>query len=119
MGHPSSLWCVLPGGSVFDSRSTRQGMAIIEGNLWEHNLVRLIVLDVSSDYELMRDPMPPFCYPVLTERWVLSAELNKVLPQDGLVSGYLYDWHEAADQQDDAFYVGMVRSELAQTLLAD
>lgn len=92
-------------------------MAQIDGNLWEHNFARITVIDVSSDYELMRDPMPAYCYPVLTERWVMRAQMDALLPIDGWVSGYLYDWHQA-DEADDHFYVGMVRRELADGLLA-
>ncbi len=93
-------------------------MATIEGNLWEYNFARVVVLDVSSDYELMRDPMPPSCYPVLTETYILRTELIKRLPDVNLVAGYLYDWHENGDLDDDAMYVGVVRSELAETLLS-
>ena len=94
-------------------------MATIDSNLWEFNFTRIVILDVSSDYELMCEPMPPNCYPVLNERWVHKSRLPDILPQDDLMAGYLYDWHEDSEREENAWYVGMVRQELAQTLLAE
>ena len=93
-------------------------MADIESNLWEYNFTRVVILDVSSDYELMCEPMPPNCYPILTERWIHKSQLPKILPQDDLLVGYLYDWHEDSEREENAWYVGMVRQELATDLLS-
>lgn len=92
-------------------------MAKAEPTLWEYNFARLVILDVSSDYELMAEPMPPMCYPVLQERWVHKSQLPDLLPQDEPLSGYLYDWHESNEVDENAWYVGVVRQELAQSLL--
>lgn len=94
-------------------------MARLESHLWEYNFARVVILDVSSDYELMAEPMPPNCYPILEEKWIHKAQLPGILPQDELLSGYLYDWHESNEREENAWYVGVVRQELAQTLLAD
>ena len=94
-------------------------MATVEPNLWEYNFTRIVILDVSSDYELMCEPMPPNCYPILNEIWVHKTRLPALLPQDDLMVGYLYDWHEDSERDENAWYVGMVRQELARTLLAE
>lgn len=93
-------------------------MATIEGNLWELNFTRVYVIDVSDDYELMRDPLPAVCYPVLAEKWVPKEQLTRTLPNQQLVSGYLYDWHQRTELDQSAFYVAVVRQDLAASLLA-
>ncbi|MBN8690209.1 MAG: hypothetical protein J0L72_05385 [Armatimonadetes bacterium] len=92
-------------------------MAELDGNLWELNFAKLVVLDVSSDYELMRDPMPAVCYPVLAEKWVMRSQLPTILPNKVFAPGYLYDWHESCGPDHSAWYVGVVRSELADALI--
>lgn len=89
-------------------------MATIDGNLWHLNFTRILVLDVSDDYELMRDPLPACCYPVLSERWVLKERWPAQLVDAELEPGYLYDWYESVKGDDNTFYVGVVRRELAE-----
>lgn len=89
-------------------------MARLAGNLWEYNLIRVVVVDVSDDYRLMQPPMPSDFYPVLTEAWLPSHGLMERLPTSDLVTGYLYDWHERPDHGDGAWYVGVVSADLAQ-----
>lgn len=91
-------------------------MARIEGNLWEHNFARVHVLDVSDDYELMREPLPTCCYPVIAEMWVPRWRLPDGLPKQSLAPGYLYDWHDCPDPILDEWFVGVVREELVQQL---
>ncbi|MBX3097189.1 MAG: hypothetical protein KF812_10025 [Fimbriimonadaceae bacterium] len=88
----------------------------IDGNLWEYNLVRLVVLDVSDDYRLPHGPLPMDCYPVLTERWVLATQIDHTLADPKLVDGYLYDWHESPEIPSGTWYVGMVDRGMIQEL---
>jgi hypothetical protein len=83
------------------------------GNLWEHNLCRVVIVDVSDDYRLMQPPMPSDCYPVLREVWLPTYGLSQALPAHPLVTGYLYDWHERPDQRNGCWYVGVVSEDLA------
>ncbi len=93
-------------------------MAELFGNLWEYNLVRVIVVDVSDDYVLMQPPMPNDFYPVLREVWLPRHHLSQKLPNSGLVDGYLYDWHESPEAADGSWYVGVVQQQLTQALEA-
>jgi len=93
-------------------------MAKLDGNLWQYNFAKIVILDVSDDYELMRDPLPNCCYPVIAEMWVPRYKLPNLLPLTDLVDGYLYDWHQSGPNQSDPWMVGMVRSALAESLLS-
>jgi hypothetical protein len=90
-------------------------MAELGGNLWEYNMARVVVVDVSDDYRLMQPPMPSDFYPVLTEVWLPRHTLRNALPYETLVQGYLYDWHESPQNEFDTWYVGVV----AETLTAE
>jgi hypothetical protein len=81
--------------------------ATLDGVLWEYNLARVVILDVSDDYRLMRSPLPTDCYPVLAETWVPTVCLPSMLAA-GLVDDYLYDWHQSPDYAQDPWYVGVV-----------
>lgn len=85
----------------------------IDGELWEYNLVRIVIIDVSDDYRLMQPPMPSECYPVLTEKWLPSYRLSDRLTHDCLLAGYLYDWHESNEGLFEPWYVGVVDQTLA------
>ena len=87
-------------------------MATLDGNLWEHNLTLVRVVDVSDDYRLMQPPMPSECYPVIEESWYPTFDLSRRLPERALVAGFLYDWHEAGCA-DEVWVVGVVAAELA------
>jgi len=89
-------------------------MAKINGSLWEYNLARVIVVDVSDDYRFMQAPMPSDFYPVLREVWLPRHGLSNQLDKEDLVTGYLYDWHETPNIEGGEWYVGMVRQELTQ-----
>lgn len=84
------------------------------GNLWEWNLKKVVVVDVSDDYRFMLSPMPGEFYPVIKEVWLPRHRLAAALQVDGLVSGYLYDWHETPASEQGNWYVGVVSEELAQ-----
>jgi hypothetical protein len=88
-------------------------MAQLAGNLWEYNLAKVVVIDVSEDYRLLQSPMPNGFYPVLRELWFPRHNLPTVLTNAQLVQGYLYDWHETGDSLSDSWYVGVVAAELA------
>lgn len=88
-------------------------MAQLNGNLWEYNLCRVIVVDVTDDYRYLQSPMPSDYYPVLTETWLPRHNLAHRLSKGDLVSGYLYDWHESPDGEGNEWYVGLVSSDLA------
>jgi hypothetical protein len=89
-------------------------MAELCGNLWEYNLARVVVIDVTDDYRLMQPPLPSDFYPVLKEAWMPAYGLGERLPDAGLVSGYLYDWHESPGSASEPWYVGVVNEQLAQ-----
>ena len=89
-------------------------MANLCGNLWELNVTKIIVVDVSDDYRLMQPPMPSDFYPVLEEVWLPSHNLANLIHKRNLVSGYLYDWHESPDHQRGSWYVGVVKENLAK-----
>jgi hypothetical protein len=94
-------------------------MAEIYGNLWEHNMARVVVVDVTDDYRLMQPPLPSDFYPVLKETYMPKYKLIDRLPGEELVTGYLYDWHESPENELDVWYVGVVLEELANELLAN
>lgn len=83
-------------------------MAVIDGNLWEHNLARVVVVDVTDDYRLMKPPLPSDCYPVLAELMVPKTMLMGRISDIRLVDGYLYDWHEQKGGEAGIWYVGVV-----------
>ena len=89
-------------------------MAKLEGNLWEYNLARIIVVDVTDDYRLMQPPMPSDFYPVLEEIWLPAVDLASSLHKIHLVQGYLYDWHERPSKELGEWYVGVVKENLAK-----
>jgi hypothetical protein len=93
-------------------------MANLVGNLWEFNLVKVVIVDVTDDYKLMQPPMPADFYPVIQETWLPRHNLAHQLSQDSLVNGYLYDWHEIADADVEAWYVGVVQEELVAGMVA-
>lgn len=92
-------------------------MATLDGNLWQYNLVKVMIVDVSDDYRLMAAPMPSEFYPVLEEVWMPAHRIDQHLSNDELVQGYLYDWHEKGDVSGEEWYVGVVNATLAQALL--
>ena len=92
-------------------------MASIGGNLWQFNLAKVVVVDVTDDYALMQPPMPSDFYPVLTETYLPRYGLHRALPREALVQGYLYDWHESPLNVQDCWYVGVVRADLASSLV--
>ncbi len=87
-------------------------LAVIAGNLWDYNLAKLVVVDVTDDYRFMQPPLPSEYYPVLAEMWVPCHNLANRLPKMPLVDGYLYDWHEKPDEVRSEWYVGVVDSNL-------
>jgi hypothetical protein len=89
----------------------------IVGNLWEYNLARIIVVDVSDDYRLMQPPLPSDFYPVLKEMWLPRHCLTRSFPESEFVEGYLYDWHEIPDGDLGSWYVGVVEAKLSDELL--
>lgn len=90
----------------------------MDGNLWEWNLARIVVVDVTDDYRLMLGPMPSEFYPVLRELWVPRHKLSEALQSDDLVKGYYYDWHETPSDEKGSWYVGVVHAALAASVLA-
>lgn len=94
-------------------------MAEVIGNLWEFNLAKVVIVDVTDDYKLMQPPMPSDFYPVLMETWLPRHNLSHALPGASLVQGYLYDWHETPTNKDQPWYVGVVMEDLALTIDAD
>jgi hypothetical protein len=89
------------------------------GNLWEFNLAKVVIVDVTDDYKLMQPPMPSDFYPVLLETWLPRHKLGNCLPAANLVQGYLYDWHETPAESSQPWYVGVVLEDLALEMDAD
>lgn len=94
-------------------------MAVVCGNLWDYNLAKVVVIDVTDDYRFCQPPLPSDFYPVLRETWMLRHQLVNRLPEARLVNGYLYDWHQTPECAEDVWYVGVVQEELANQLLAE
>ncbi len=88
-------------------------MADLAGNLWEWNLAKVVVVDVTDDYLLMLGPMPSEFYPVLQEVYLPRHGLSDKLQSARLVEGYLYDWHETPLEEQGPWYVGVVDASLA------
>lgn len=84
----------------------------LEGNLWEWNLNRVVVVDVTDDYRYMLTPMPGEFYPVVTELWLPRHRIARSVQME-LVEGYLYDWHQVPSEDRGDWYVGVVSAELA------
>lgn len=87
--------------------------AELAGNLWEYNVCKVVIVDVTDDYRLMQPPMPSECYPVLKEVWLPTYGLKQSIPAHQFVNGYLYDWHEQPGEKVSCWYVGVVSEELA------
>lgn len=87
-------------------------MAEIDGELWRHNLTKLVVIDVSDDYLLMQPALPNDFYPVVTEVWVPNCNLKASITQIGESEGYLYDWHEISEDIMNEVTVGVVRANI-------
>lgn len=94
-------------------------MAEIAGELWQYNLIRVIVVDVTDDYRLMQPSMPADYYPVLKDTWLPRYGLRDKLPSENLVTGYLYDWHDTPQGEEGRWYVGVVEESLARILIDD
>lgn len=88
-------------------------MAELAGNLWEYNLIKVLVVDVTDDYRLMQPPLPSSYYPVLKEVWLPRHGIGQVVTQPEFMAGYLYDWHERPNEEAGAWYVGVVAESLA------
>ncbi|HEY3779801.1 MAG TPA: hypothetical protein VGL56_01865 [Fimbriimonadaceae bacterium] len=87
-------------------------MAELHGRLWEFNLARVVIVDVTDDYRLMQPPMPSDFYPVIGELWLPTYNLAARLASSDLVGGYLYDWHERPENERGFWYVGVVQEEV-------
>ncbi|MBV6458585.1 MAG: hypothetical protein HONBIEJF_01717 [Fimbriimonadaceae bacterium] len=85
-------------------------MAEITGNLWEYNLAKLVVVDVTDDYRFLETPLPSSCYPILAQMMVPRHNLVSSLCSVPLVEGYLYDWHERPESDLGDWIVGVVDS---------
>jgi hypothetical protein len=88
-------------------------LAEIHGRLWEFNLAKVVIVDVTDDYRLMQPPMPSDFYPVVQEIWLPKYNLAQSLSNCDLIKGYLYDWHERPANECGDWYVGVVQTELA------
>lgn len=88
-------------------------MAELAGNLWNYNIARVLVVDVTDDYRLMQPSLPSVYYPVLREIWLPRHNLAKLISRYDLLPGYLYDWHELPSEDSGEWYVGVVAASLA------
>ena len=89
-------------------------MAEMHGKLWEFNLVKVVIVDVTDDYRLMQPPMPSDFYPVIGELWLPKYNLASQLANCDFMNGYLYDWHEKPVNECGNWYVGMVEADIMQ-----
>lgn len=92
-------------------------MANLDGNLWEFNMARVVIVDVTDDYRLMQPPLPSSFYPVLEEIWLPLHNLERNLARKSLLTGYLYDWHEGPGEDTEAWYVGVVDATYGDHIL--
>lgn len=91
--------------------------AQLDGSLTPFNIARVVVLDVTEDYVSLRNPLPPLCYPVVTEMWLPRINMPEKLAADRLLEGYLYDWHVTPDTLEGIWYVGVVDADKAGRLI--
>jgi len=82
----------------------------IEGNLWEFNLTKVIVVDVTLDYHTLQPPLSSSAYPVLAEIWVPTYRLGSKLSAQRWIEGFLYDWHESPALSSEPWYIGVVKA---------
>ncbi|HMS56943.1 MAG TPA: hypothetical protein PKA27_16245 [Fimbriimonadaceae bacterium] len=94
-------------------------MAEICGDLWQFNLAKVVVVDCTDDYRLMQSPMPSAFYPVIKETWVPAYQLGKRIVETEFEQGFAYDWHEAPDEDEDHWVVGVVAQNLLHDGLSD
>lgn len=87
-------------------------IAKLDGELWQYNLAKVVVLDVTDDYKFMQPPLPAGFYPVLAEKWVLRSSLNTRKVTGDWIDGFLYDWHERPEKEDGDWYVGVVQEAM-------
>lgn len=88
-------------------------MAELAGNLWEWNLTKVVIVDVTDDYRFMLTPMPGEFYPVITELTLPRLSLDSALQTGDLIEGYLYDWHQTPLDAGGSWYVGVVEENLS------
>ncbi|MBI1757119.1 MAG: hypothetical protein HY248_01520 [Fimbriimonas ginsengisoli] len=88
-------------------------MATLDGSLWQFNLAKVIIVDVTDDYKLMQPPLPSDFYPVLREVWLPRHKLAETIHASDMMAGYLYDWHESPDTEHSPWYVGVVSADMA------
>jgi len=80
----------------------------IEGALWQYNLAKVVVVDVTDDYELAQPPLPGHCYPVLFETYVPLVSLQSDIAESVSSERFLYDWHEQPIDAFGEWYVGVI-----------
>lgn len=82
-------------------------------DLWHYNFCKVIFVDVTDDYLLMEAPLPSELYPVVKEVWLPRHKLWSQLKNPELLGGYLYDWHEAPNENRPCWTVGVVHHSLS------
>lgn len=82
--------------------------AELDGKLWEFNVARVLVVDVTDDYREASSPMPVDCYPVIAEVNLPKVSMPSLLMQGRFVDGFLYDWHQSPREETGTWYVGVV-----------
>jgi hypothetical protein len=80
----------------------------LDGPLWQYNLAKVVVVDVTDDYELMQPAMPGHCYPVLYETYIPLFSLKQDVANALSTDRFLYDWHEQPTDGFGEWYVGVV-----------
>ncbi len=85
-------------------------MARLDGDLFSHNFVKLVLLDATHDaLSAQSDQLPPECYPVVRESWAARAHIENACLASAREAGYLYHWHAKSDLED-CIYVGAVQA---------
>ncbi len=90
--------------------------AVLDGELWVHNLAHVVLVDVSDDYRLKRRPKAADCYPIVAEMWLPTLVMPQRLAKGSLIEGYLYDWHESPEAGEATWYVGVVHRSTLKTI---
>ncbi|MDX2064288.1 MAG: hypothetical protein SFX74_00955 [Fimbriimonadaceae bacterium] len=90
-------------------------MASLLGDLWQHNLIQVIVVDVTQDYQADTaaniDLLPAAYYPELYRTVIPAYRLNRTIEAEFSDETFAYDWHELPIDPYGPWYVGVVQKE--------
>jgi hypothetical protein len=90
-------------------------VATLLGDLWQYNLIQVIVVDVTQDYQTGAtenfDLLPAAFYPELYRRMLPAYRLGQMIEVEFSDEAFSYDWHETPVDPHGPWYVGVVQRE--------